>query len=141
IVLRTTAGISTQAEVVISPATSTRPVVVALSQATRATGSCAKIASSTPSEIWSHSLSGCPSVTDSLVKNAFGFFMKLLKVGLLPSLRIFIRVSTHSSVGGLQARQRSYESIRVLCTRLPRIQVFILFGGEGIDANAHGVEF
>ena len=35
-VLRTTAGISTQAEVVISPATSTSPVVVALSQATRA---------------------------------------------------------------------------------------------------------
>src|SRR5712691_7358661 len=83
-VLRTTAGISTQADVVISPATSTRPVVVAVSQATRATESCARIASSTPSEIWSHSLSGCPSVTDSLVKKDFGFFIKLLKVGPLP---------------------------------------------------------
>src|SRR5437588_9077901 len=83
-VLRTTAGISTQADVVISPATSTSPVVVAVSHATRATGSCARMASSTPSEIWSHSLSGCPSVTDSLVKNDFGLFMKLLKIGLLP---------------------------------------------------------
>src|SRR6266571_2706825 len=80
IVLRTTAAMSIQAEVVISPATSTKPVVVAVSQATRAIGSCAKIASSTASEIWSHSLSGCPSVTDSLVKNAFGLFMKLLTV-------------------------------------------------------------
>src|SRR2546421_11023334 len=84
-VLRTTAGISTQEDVVISPATSTRPVVVAVSHAIRATVSCARIASSTPSEIWSHSLLGCPSVTDSLVKNDFGIFMKLLKVGLLPS--------------------------------------------------------
>src|ERR1700694_4151016 len=80
-VLRTTAGISIQAEVVISPATSTRPVVVAVSQATRAIGSWARIASRTPSEIWSHSLSGCPSVTDSLVKNDFGFFMKSLIMG------------------------------------------------------------
>src|SRR6266480_6975790 len=83
-VLRTTAGISIQAEVVISPATSTSPVVVAVSQATLARGSWAKMASSTPSDIWSQSLSGCPSVTDSLVKKDFGFFMKLLRVGLLP---------------------------------------------------------
>src|SRR5438034_6281825 len=82
-VLRTTAGMSTQADVVISPATSTSPVVVAVSHATRAIGSCARMASSTPSEIWSQSLSGCPSVTDSLVKNTFGFFMKLLKIDLL----------------------------------------------------------
>src|SRR5947209_20619218 len=82
-VLRTIAGISIQAQVVISPATSTRPVVVAVSQATRAIGSWARIASRTPSEIWSHSLSGCPSVTDSLVKNDFGFFMKSLIMGLI----------------------------------------------------------
>src|SRR5947209_9267100 len=82
-VLRTIAGMSIQAEVVISPATSTSPVVVAVSQATRAVGSWTMMASSTPSEIWSQSLSGCPSVTDSLVKNAFGLFMKLLKFGLL----------------------------------------------------------
>jgi hypothetical protein len=55
-------------EVVISPATRIRPVVVAASQATRASGSSRSIASSTPSLIWSHSLSGCPSVTLSLVK-------------------------------------------------------------------------
>src|SRR5215470_11227527 len=43
----------------------TRPVVTAVSQATRASGSLARIASRTPSEIWSASLSGWPSVTDS----------------------------------------------------------------------------
>src|SRR5450759_1572399 len=86
-VLRTTDDISIQAEVVISPATSTRPVVVAVSQATRASGSWANMASSTPSEIWSHSLSGCPSVTDSLVKKDFGLFIKLLKVGFLLCVR------------------------------------------------------
>src|SRR5437867_10374750 len=83
-VLRTTAGISTQAEVVISPATRMSPVVVAVSQATRAAGSWTIMASRTPSEIWSQSLSGCPSVTDSLVKNALGVFIKLLKLGFLP---------------------------------------------------------
>src|SRR5205085_5010894 len=81
-VLRTIAGISIQAQVVISPATSTRPVVVAVSQATRAIGSWARIASRTPSEIWSHSLSGCPSVTDSLVKKDLGFFIKSLMDGV-----------------------------------------------------------
>src|SRR2546421_8899660 len=80
---RQTADISIQAEVVISPATSTSPVVVAVSQATRARGSCARIASSTPSEIWSQSLSGWPSVTDSLVKRVFGLFIKLLNDGFL----------------------------------------------------------
>jgi hypothetical protein len=37
--------------VVISPATIARPVVTSVSHATRATGSCARMASSTPSEI------------------------------------------------------------------------------------------
>ncbi len=51
--------------VVISPRTRTRPVVVAVSQATRAFGSSRMIASRMASEIWSHILSGWPSVTDS----------------------------------------------------------------------------
>src|SRR5947207_14104598 len=54
--------------VVISPATTTRPVVSSVSQATRLLGSPARTASSTVSEIWSAILSGCPSVTDSDVK-------------------------------------------------------------------------
>jgi hypothetical protein len=53
--------------VVISPRTRTRPVVVAVSQATRASGSSRMIASRIASETWSHILSGCPSVTDSEV--------------------------------------------------------------------------
>src|SRR5713226_1985630 len=89
-VLRTMAAMSIQAVVVISPATRTRPVVVAVSHATRAMGSWAMMASSTPSEIWSQSLSGCPSVTDSLVKNVFGIFMKLLK---MVSFLIFLQGS------------------------------------------------
>src|SRR5213076_2644949 len=52
----------------ISPATRTSPVVTRVSQATRPCGSSAMIALRTASEIWSASLSGCPSVTDSEVK-------------------------------------------------------------------------
>src|SRR5436190_198065 len=59
---------STYVSVVISPATTTSPVVISVSQATRPSGSLARTASSTESEIWSAILSGWPSVTDSEVK-------------------------------------------------------------------------
>ena len=59
---------STYVEVVISPATTTSPVVISVSQATRPSGSSARTASRTESETWSATLSGCPSVTDSDVK-------------------------------------------------------------------------
>src|SRR5215211_2364814 len=59
---------STYVSVVISPATTTRPVVISVSQATRPFGSSRRTASRTASETWSAILSGCPSVTDSEVK-------------------------------------------------------------------------
>src|SRR3954463_5940082 len=59
---------STYVLVVISPATTTSPVVISVSQATRPSGSSPRTASSTESEIWSAILSGWPSVTDSEVK-------------------------------------------------------------------------
>src|SRR5947208_10288704 len=59
----------------ISPATRTSPVVTRVSQATRPCGSSAMIASRTASEIWSASLSGCPSVTDSEV-NRYRFAIR-----------------------------------------------------------------
>src|SRR6266516_2258412 len=59
---------STYVSVVISPATTTRPVVTSVSQATRPYGSCPSTASRIVSEIWSAILSGWPSVTDSEVK-------------------------------------------------------------------------
>src|SRR5271157_1652090 len=65
---RTTTGRSMYPVVVISPPTMTRPVVVKLSQATRDEGSCRSASSSTASETWSHTLSGCPSPTLSEVK-------------------------------------------------------------------------
>src|SRR5262245_58293028 len=57
------------APVVTSPARTTRSVVQRVSQATRESGSLARRASRTPSEIWSATLSGCPILTDSLVNN------------------------------------------------------------------------
>ena len=66
-VRRTSASRSTQAEVVISPAMMAQPVLTSVSQATRAFLSFARIASSTASEIWSATLSGWPSDTDSEV--------------------------------------------------------------------------
>src|SRR5918998_1993092 len=59
---------STYVEVEISPETTTSPVLTSVSQATRPYGSSRITASSTPSEIWSATLSGWPSVTDSEVK-------------------------------------------------------------------------
>ena len=53
------------------------PVVVAVSQATRLMGSCAKRASRIASEMASHILSGCPSVTDSDVNNLLSMFSSL----------------------------------------------------------------
>src|ERR1700694_4136465 len=47
----------------------TRPVVTTLSKARRASGSLARIASRMASEIWSATLSGWPSVTDSDVNS------------------------------------------------------------------------
>ena len=57
---------------VISPVTITRFLVATVSQATLLILSPAKAASSTASEIWSHSLSGWPSVTDSEVNRYLG---------------------------------------------------------------------
>ncbi len=59
---------STYVDVVISPATTTSPVVMSVSQATRPFASSARTASRTESESWSAILSGWPSVTDSEVK-------------------------------------------------------------------------
>ena len=58
-------GISTYADVLISPATNTNPVVTVVSHATLDFGSASNNASSIESDIWSQILSGCPSVTDS----------------------------------------------------------------------------
>ena len=51
--------------VVSSPNKRIIPVFVAVSTATRPSGSARKTASKTASETWSQILSGCPSVTDS----------------------------------------------------------------------------
>src|SRR3989442_62828 len=47
--------------------TTQSPLVIAVSQATRACGSWVSMPSSTASDTWSQTLSGCPSVTDSEV--------------------------------------------------------------------------
>src|SRR3954471_13956515 len=72
IAVRAMACTSTYVEVEISPDTTTRPVLTSVSQATRPVGSSAMTASSTPSEIWSATLPGWPSVTDSEV-NRYSF--------------------------------------------------------------------
>src|SRR5215216_909619 len=68
---------STYTSVVISPETTTSPVLTSVSQATRPFGSSVITASRTPSEIWSQILSGWPSVTDSEV-NRCSFSPSLL---------------------------------------------------------------
>jgi hypothetical protein len=55
---RTSRGMSTYVSVVISPATTTSPVVTSVSHATRPYGSSERTASRTESETWSATLSG-----------------------------------------------------------------------------------
>jgi hypothetical protein len=64
---RAMAAKSKTALVVISPASTHSPVVSSVSTATRDSGSSASAASTIASEIWSATLSGWPSVTDSEV--------------------------------------------------------------------------
>ncbi len=65
---RTRSSRSTHASVVTSPATMATPVLTRVSHATRERLSWEIMASSTASEIWSATLSGWPSETDSDVK-------------------------------------------------------------------------
>src|SRR5882762_1370320 len=62
---------SSFALVVSSPPTTTKLLLAYVSQATRLRGSCARQASSTASEMVSHTLSGWPSPTDSEEKMKF----------------------------------------------------------------------
>src|SRR5580700_7825161 len=82
------------AVVVISPATTTNPVVTSVSQATRPLGSWRITSSSTASEIWSAILSGWPSVTDSDVNRKFLF--DSFKTSLLCTGKLFgVARNTH----------------------------------------------
>src|SRR5215204_909182 len=85
---RTRVGMSTYVVVVISPATTTRPVVTRVSQATLLIGSSASAASRMVSEIWSAILSGWPSVTDSEVKrwDAFSFWSSAAFQAVIPTV-------------------------------------------------------
>src|SRR5208283_4246698 len=72
----------------ISPASTTRLSLTSVSAATRDFLSCFRIASSTASEIWSATLSGWPSETDSevneklllMMSNPFRYIAKILLV-------------------------------------------------------------
>ena len=87
-------AISAYAFVVISPVTNTIPIVAIVSHATRESLSCDRSESSTESDILSHTLSGCPSVTDSDVNNFFAnsknyvFLFEAKGQSLKSSLRI-----------------------------------------------------
>src|SRR3954464_13513279 len=79
-VSRAISWMSTKVVVELSPETTTRPVFTSVSQATRPVGSSAMTASRTPSEIWSATLSGWPSVTDSEV-NRYSFSERFVLIG------------------------------------------------------------
>ena len=97
--------------VVISPKTTTSPVVTAVSHATRECGSCARQASSTASEIWSHILSGCPSVTDSEVSRN--------------------ELEWEKEVG----------MAAFLGSGFPGLEVLLLFARESVDSHLHRGQF
>ena len=78
----------------------TRPVEQVVSQATRAPGSCARMASRMASEIWSQILSGCPSVTE------FGREKELWTLGKA-SYKIFGRNATVETKSAQPERLRA----------------------------------
>src|SRR6185295_15245705 len=124
IVSRTISWISIYASVVTSPSTTTSPVVVAVSQATRERGSWARNASRIASETWSQSLSGWPSVTDSEVKKSCGDCINEVGISgsLLPGRKI-----ARLLIGKLVDRNaHGFE--------LERGDLAIHFLGEGMDA-------
>src|SRR5579871_885153 len=129
-VRRTMAGMSAQAVVVISPHTRIRPVVVAVSQATRALSSWAIRLSRMASLIWSHSLSGWPSVTLSLVKNDLGLVIKLLMCAGGCS-------KPASSLRNSHVHSISHAAGAPSGTRFPGRQVLLLFWRQGVDLDAH----
>src|SRR5262249_5484798 len=79
------------------PATTAKPVVTSVSQATRPLGSCFITSSSTASEIWSAILSGCPSVTDSDVNK------KLRNPSLKPALLLGLSPQTRAALKNSQS--------------------------------------
>src|SRR3989304_3553687 len=88
-VLRATSSKLTRAPVVISPARTTRLSLTSVSAATLERLSWAKMASRIASEIWSATLSGWPSETDSEVKR------KLLIFGAVPGRQKRAQRITH----------------------------------------------
>src|SRR5450759_671775 len=88
-VLRATSSKLTRAPVVISPASTTKLSLTRVSAATLERLSWAKMASRIASEIWSATLSGWPSETDSEVKR------KLLMFGAVPDRQKRAQRITH----------------------------------------------
>src|SRR3954464_8888327 len=115
-VSRTRRGMSMYSFVVISPATTTGPVVISVSHATRLMGSFVSAASRTASEIWSAILSGWPSVTDSDVKR---------------NVRSGIRVRLASLEDG-DDRLHGAVARPVDDERLQRLQVRLEAAGDGL---------
>src|SRR5688572_32851876 len=109
------------------------PVVVAASQATRAWGSSRRIASRIASEIWSHILSGCPSVTDSDV-NRYCAASTMLTWGSLSVCGVARRVSPAARPPTQDVRPgRS-------CARPQGLQVQVAFdGAKGLIVDDPGI--
>src|SRR5438045_6669293 len=110
----------------------TRPVVTALSHATRPIGSSRRMASRTASLIWSHILSGWPSVTDSLVRCSLAALMNVVVIGesvlpLWPPLNA-AAIPLPTCRFPLPTPSRA---------RLPRRQVPLLLCRQRVDRHAH----
>src|SRR5215204_4319380 len=126
---------SAHASVVISPMTTTRPDVTAVSHATRAAGSWLIRASSTASDTWSQSLSGCPSVTDSDVSRIDGDVIKVVDIETPCVVRAPPAMCAHRAPGD------GASAAGALRATFPRREIRFLFGRERVDADSHRDQF
>src|SRR5919198_3571613 len=113
-VSRTTFCTSTLPFDVTSPATNTMPVVVIDSTATRESGSCLRKSSRIASDIWSHTLSGCPPVTLSEVKSHLFTICKLTPTSLL---ELFFQFDEQDVIA-------PYHDLAIVCKHVGAVELF-----------------
>src|SRR3712207_3992067 len=119
----------------ISPDTTTRPVFTSVSQATRPFGSSRMIASSTPSEIWSATLSGCPSVTLSEVNRySLSLYWLMGRASVATRCRVSGRSRAPLALGEVDDQRDAVEVVLLAQPVLDEERVVACHAGARVDA-------
>src|SRR3954452_6834365 len=126
---------STYVVVEISPETTTRPVLTRVLHETRPYGSSRRTASSTPSEIWSATLSGWPSVTDSDVnRNSLSANWVMRPDRLAPCL-LAGPASPLAALVEVDDQRHAVHAVTAAQSVLDEVRVVAGHAGAGVDRD------